>query len=170
MYLSVDTNTSAWLLSILKNSGKKHAKRKYGMLLVTDTEMRTEISNIQKSHTTYLELLQSKRALAEILDGERDEHGHGVLGGDHQVDHVVGDELVGELVVVAAAYEHVDGVARGPGLALTAVFKDGPPPPPPLVLYDPLYQPGHPLLGLAVAGSRVIQTYRQAEVKRIAVY
>lgn len=94
---------------------------------------------------TYLQLLQSKRALAEILDGERDEHGHRVLGGDHQVDHVVGYELVGELVA-AAAYEHVDGVARGPSLA--AAVKDGPPPPP-LLLYDPLYQPGHPLLGLA---------------------
>lgn len=124
---------------------QKIARHITARLLCSQT-MRTR--QREREMRTDLKLLQSKRALAEILDGERDEHGHRVLGGDHQVDHVVGYELVGELV--AAAYEHVDDVARGTGLALalSAVFKGGPPPPP-LLLYDPLYQRGHPLLGLA---------------------
>lgn len=122
---------------------QKMARHITARLLCSQT-MRTR--EREREMRTDLKLLQSKRALAEILDCERDEHGHRVLGGDHQVDHVVGYELVGELV--AAAYEHVDGVARGTGLALAAVLKGGPPPPP-LLLYDPLYQRGHPLLGLA---------------------
>lgn len=90
-------------------------------------------------------MLQSQWAFAEVLDGKCDEHWHGVLCGDHEVDHIVGYQLVGEAELVApVAHQHIDQVARNSAEILA--FKD----PPPFLLNDILYQTCHPLLSLDV--------------------
>uniref|UniRef100_A0A0E0DAP5 DUF834 domain-containing protein n=1 Tax=Oryza meridionalis TaxID=40149 RepID=A0A0E0DAP5_9ORYZ len=63
----------------------------------------------------YFQLVKGEKALAEELDGERDENQDGVPGGYHEVDHGVGDELVGELIA-GVSEENVDGVPWWPSL------------------------------------------------------